>query len=104
MKIGAKLKSLRESKGITQKEMEDILDVSHGTYCNWESDLHEVKLSKLPIIAKVLDVDIKELLGEKNNGITISQEFKESTVNGAVIILTDKDSVERLFDLLKDKL
>jgi|SRR5690554_393461 len=105
MKIGSKIKRLREAKGITQRDMEDLLGVSHGTYCNWESDLHEVKLSKVPVIAKILDVDVKELLGDSNsNGVSVSQHFKDSNIYGAVIVLTDKEVAAQWMEILKDKI
>lgn len=105
MQIGAKIKSLREAKGITQKEMEDILEVSHGTYCNWESGVHEVKVSKLPKIAETLQISIQELFEDKKNDrIEINQRFKESTINGAVVVLTDKESAQQLVQVLREKI
>lgn len=103
MRIGSKIKALREAKGITQKEMEESLGVSHGTYCNWESDLHEIKLSKLLIIAKILKANIMNLLDDKEEHTTHLQ-LKDLDINGgAIIILTDKKAVERLVNALKDQ-
>ncbi|SFW50188.1 DNA-binding transcriptional regulator, XRE-family HTH domain [Sinomicrobium oceani] len=104
MKIGARIKALREARGITQKEMEESIGVSHGTYCNWESDLHEIKLSKLLIIAKILNVEIQALLEDKQENTTHLQ-FRDLDINGgAIIILTDRKAVDKLVEALKDQL
>ena len=59
------LKEIRTAKGISQKEMADLLGVSHRTYQNWElldSNHREPDLSMLCKISKALDVSIDYLL------------------------------------------
>lgn len=59
------LKEIRTAKGISQKEMAELLGVSFRTYQNWElldSNHREPDLNMLCKISKALDVSVDYLL------------------------------------------
>ena len=59
------LKEIRLTKGLSQKELADLLGVSFRTYQNWElldSNHREPDLAMLCKISKALDVSIDYLL------------------------------------------
>ncbi len=65
--IGEFIAVLRKSKGMTQKQLAEILSVSDKTISHWERNESSPDLSMIPIIAEVFSVSCDELLrGEKN--------------------------------------
>ncbi len=106
--ISKNLRKLRE-KNTTygQSEMARLLEIKQSTYCNWESGLSDVKSEYLPKIASILGVEIKDLFSSDSSKIEITQhntDNKDNSMNGLVFVLTDKESVEKLVDFLKDKI
>ena len=58
-----KLKELREIKGISQRELADILDVSRGSVGNWESGTREPNLATVKKIADYFGITTDYLIG-----------------------------------------
>ena len=63
IKIGSRIKELRISKGISQKDMAERLKINRSTYSNYENDIREPNLEIIKKIAAELDVDISEFIG-----------------------------------------
>lgn len=70
----SKLKELREEKGIQQKELAEILDVSKSTVSGWEVGRNEPNQEMLIKIAAYFNVTIDCLLGTTDEwgNVTIS--------------------------------
>ena len=98
--IGNKLRKLRTDKRLSQQEVADILKIDRKTYANWEQNIVDVKGSLIPKLAEIFGVEISELFTQGSN-FQISQSFKNSTINTAILILTDKESVNRVLDAVK---
>ena len=65
--IGVFIAVLRKSKGLTQKELGDMLGVSDKAVSRWERDETAPDISLIPVIADLFDVTADELLrGEKS--------------------------------------
>ncbi|MDE6597870.1 MAG: helix-turn-helix domain-containing protein [Clostridia bacterium] len=58
-----RLKELRKSKHISQKELADILFTSNSCICNWECGRHYPDLDTVAAIASYFDVTSDYLLG-----------------------------------------
>lgn len=106
--IGQNLKRLRTYKTkLSQQDVADALGIERNTYARWESNGNNVKAEYIPKLAELLGVQIHELF-ENSNPLSINNignEYKDrSSLNGAVIILTDKSMVENLLNGLKDHL
>ena len=68
MKILAhRLKELRESRRIYQRELADLLGLSFRGYQNYETDQAEPKLTTLIALADYFDVSVDYLLGRTND-------------------------------------
>lgn len=106
--ISKNLRKLREkNSNFSQTEMARLLEIKQSTYCNWESGLNDIKSEYLPKIATILGIEIKDLFSSDTSKIEITQhntDNKDNSVNGLVIVLNDKDAVEKLVDFLKNKI
>lgn len=70
-KFHEKLKVLRKKKGLTQKDIADLVHVNRVTYTNWEQGMRESNFEKLSMLACIFDVSIDYLLSEN---LEISKE------------------------------
>jgi transcriptional regulator with XRE-family HTH domain len=65
--LGQKLKELRESKGLTQTELEKILGIPNQSISNYERDFREPDYDTLKRFAKFFNVSIDYLLSHSYN-------------------------------------
>jgi transcriptional regulator with XRE-family HTH domain len=63
MKIGEKIRALRDLKNLSQANMASMLGLSELAYGEIERDHTDIKLSRLEQIAKVLGITVQKLLG-----------------------------------------
>ena len=64
--LGKNLKELRNSRGYTQKEVAELLNINSVTYLHYEKEQREPPLSLLADMAKLFDVSVDYLLGLKD--------------------------------------
>ena len=84
--IGKTIASLRKSKGWTQAELAEKLNVSDKAVSKWESENGLPEISQFPALASLFDVSIDYLM---------TGEIKDT------ISLDDMDSNKRMFYLIK---
>lgn len=65
IKIGEKLKSLRNERKMTQKDLAEKLNVSAQAVSRWENDEVEPSLETLGQLATIFDVSVDELFGKE---------------------------------------
>jgi len=82
MKIGSKLKKIRENKRYSQQQIADFLDISQKTYSNIESDKTKPSIQQLSKLSDFLDFDLLGLL--EKQGITFNQKNEKGSNNGIV--------------------
>lgn len=70
-KFHEKLKVLRKEKGLTQKSLSNMLNISQGAYARWENGKREPNFEKLSMLACIFDVSIDFLLSKN---LEISKE------------------------------
>ena len=80
MRIGVKLKKIRESKKITQQEVAHQLDISQKTYSNIESDKTTPSIIQLSKLSVFLDFSLLDFLIKE--GINLNQRNKEENKLG----------------------
>lgn len=56
------LAKARKAKGLTQVQLAKLLDVSPGTVGGWESGAHGIRSGRLGEVARLLDVEVAELV------------------------------------------
>ena len=64
--LGKRLKELREERGLSKKELSEILGLNSVTYLHYEKDQREPPLSLLLDFAKFFGVSTDYLLGLKD--------------------------------------
>ena len=107
MSVGDNLRAIRNRKNISQQEVADYLDVDRKTYVSWESGAADIKSSYIPKLAEFLHVEINDLFREKATDIVINQhnsDNKDNSINGIVVLLTDKEAVDQLMEVMKQRL
>ena len=104
--ISKKLRKIRETNTkYNQKEVAELLGIKQNTYSTWESGESDVKSEYIPKLAEIFGVDIKDFFETTTNKIEINQnnsDNKDNSINGLVFVLTDKESVEKLVESLKN--
>lgn len=63
IEIGAKIKALRESKKMTQKELAETLKISRETISKWELDKSLPDIENLIRLSDIFQISVDELLG-----------------------------------------
>ena len=61
-----RLKQLRQKKGLTQKDIADLVHVNRVTYTNWEKGNREPNFETLLKLASILNTTTSYLLGESD--------------------------------------
>lgn len=61
IQIGSKIKKLRIEKGISQRDMARMLNLSYSTYSNYENNHREPSMEIIEKAAEILGVTIPEL-------------------------------------------
>ena len=106
MSIGNNLKIIRNKSNVSQQEIADFLGVDRKTYVAWESGAVGIKSSYIPKLAEFLRVEISDLFKEKGSEIVINQhntDNKDNSVNGVILLLTDKEAMSQLVTIMKER-
>lgn len=89
MKIGNKLRGLRNEKGLSTLDIADRLTIFESTYRRYESDKSFPDVFTLDKIAKIYNKSFTDILPEE---FTVSQNHNEIAIvqNFATITLSEK--------------
>lgn len=77
-KFNENLKTARERKGISQKDLAETIGVAKSTYSLYESGNREPNVQTIKKIADILNVSADELLGINEDTTTIAAHFDGS--------------------------
>ena len=70
--LSAKLEALRKNKGLTQKDVAEILKVNRTTYTKYETGVTEPNISALKKLAEIFEVDLNSLLADDDSFALVS--------------------------------
>ncbi len=62
-RFGKRLKELRRERGITQKQLAEVLGVSKTTVCQWETMKQEPSIEMLMTLADYFHTSVDYLIG-----------------------------------------
>ena len=100
MAINNAIRKLRLAKNLSQQFVADNLNIDRRTYAAWETGVQDIKSSFIPRLAEFFGVEIADLFSNETN-INVKQSFKDSTINTAILILTDKEAINRVLDAVR---
>jgi len=64
MSFGAKLKNLREARGLPRAGIDEVFNLMPGTVSNWENGYREPEEELVPDLASFFGVKVRELMGD----------------------------------------
>lgn len=102
MKLGEKIIISRKKQGLSQVDLADALGVSRQSISKWETDEAKPEISKLPTLAKVLNVSVDWLLSKEDmvdNKEDISSE--NNSLNKKTLINTYPDWIDKAPNFMK---
>ncbi len=65
----------RHEKGMTQKDLAELLNITDKAVSKWERDVALPDITTLPKLADILDVSIEELINAKPQKITTHKKM-----------------------------
>lgn len=65
--LGARIRSLRESKGLTQEQIAEKMNCTRQKYARLEKGLIDISYASLTTIAQVLGIKIEEITSAVND-------------------------------------
>lgn len=95
--VGARLKFMRMNRRLTQREMAEILEVSHSQYQKYESNDNALSVKGLKILNDVLEMSVdflvtgKDFNESKNNNmadIRHNTQIETKIEKGCLVITT----------------
>ena len=81
MSFGSRLKEKRESLGITQPKLAEMLGVSKGAIGNWETDVNSPRAAMLYDLFKILHCDANYLFQDNASSIYRKEASPEEFEN-----------------------
>ena len=96
MTVGEKIKKLRTSNGLSQKEFAELTGLSHGSVSNYESGKTEPNSEKLASIANVFSVDLSALLADSKYESKTEEGYSDPTAKAA-INNKERNTLDNLF-------
>lgn len=98
MEMGNTIRILRRSKKLSQQFVADTLNIDRRTYAAWETGVQDIKSRYIPQLAKLLGVEVADLFKSETD-INIKQSFKDT----AILILTDREAINRILEAIKSE-
>ena len=95
LRVGNKIKKLRELRNFTQDHMADALQMSQAGYGKIERDETDISLSRLQQIAEVLKVGLNDLIGFDEKMVFYGAMNNHATANGGIFLSKDNFDNER---------
>ena len=95
--MGETISTLRKEKGMTQKELADMLSITDKAVSKWERDIACPDTMTIPRLAEILGVSVEELMnakaapsaGRKGTGYLINTILKAVPIAmGVAVIVT----------------
>ncbi|AWK05744.1 XRE family transcriptional regulator [Flavobacterium crocinum] len=98
--VGIKLKKLRKSKGLSQEEIADYLDISQSAYARMESGENHSWASHILKISEIFKIEPKELLENENLNSEITLIEK---LSNAILTQLSKKITEQYEERIKEQ-
>lgn len=76
--LGARIRNLRESKGLTQEQVADKMNCTRQKYARIEKGMLDVSYANLTTIAEVLMIKIEDITSSVNKDFQLEPMFRDN--------------------------
>ncbi len=99
-----RLFELRSEKNLSQRELARIMNVSQGTYNNWENANTQPSIEQLITLANFFEVSVDYLIGRTDDAGTVIQNSAQKTQQEVLRLFnsTDRDTQTAILAILKN--
>jgi transcriptional regulator with XRE-family HTH domain len=96
MKIGDSLKKLRESKGLTQQDMADLMHTHRTGYSKMENNQQEIPVDRLIYIAKNFGITVDYIIFfEEKNSVPNEVSMEDKATLEQLKLINELDTEEK---------
>lgn len=85
--LGARIKNLREVKGLTQEQIAEQMNCTRQKYARLEKGLVDISYANIVSISNILNIEIEEITSSVNNSNIMEPMFR----------ITDNQEVDEKF-------
>lgn len=99
-----RLFELRSEKNLSQRELARIMNISQGTYNNWENSNTQPSIEQLIALANFFEVSVDYLIGRTDDAGTVIQSTEQKNRQEVLKLFnaTDKDTQTAILAILKN--
>lgn len=90
-----RIKQIREEKGVSQRQLAEIVGVSAVTVLNWENGIYDPSAKDLVKLSRALGVSIDYLVGNDD------QDGEKDAVRKALNRLSKEELIELIVNAIK---
>ncbi len=94
--LGARIRSLRESKGLTQEQVAEIMNCTRQKYARIEKGLIDIPYASIITISQIFGIKTEEITSSVNNVDKKQPMFRE---NGAPIQEDKFEFINEMLDI-----
>lgn len=88
------LQKLRKQKGLSQKQVSKILNITQQTYSRYERGITQADYNMLCKIADLFNVSIDYLLGRESDPLFVSSVYQKSDIQKIYDALSDPNKAQ----------
>lgn len=105
MTTGEKIKTLRQKKGLTQKQLGDLCGMADSAIRRYENGRAKPKIETLQKIADALDIKISELISLNDAIGSVLETIEENRIihTYSAVEVAIKDNLDKMNNLAKKK-
>ena len=97
-----RLLELRNEKGLSQRELARIMNVSQGTYNNWENANTQPSIEQLISLANFFEVSVDYLIGRTDDiGTPVQFPNRSQRTADSLLNSVDAETQEAIITILK---
>lgn len=96
MDHGKKIKAARKAKGLTQKQLGDMLGVTGVTIMRYEKNLRQPRIDQWAAIAKALDINVYEMFSLDKEASNMKTIRTKTVVKAEDFVITPQELLEQL--------
>lgn len=83
--LGENIYKLRKTKGLSQEQLAELINVTRQTISNWELEVTAPNPEQLKMLSKAFNISIDELLNNNINNILVERVSNTEKLAGIII-------------------